>query len=234
MSWAICPDANLITQAYGCTPILSEWADASCKSGRFHSGIDLGRTDGGWNLYRKPVYATRAGQVVKVGAATLAGYQVDTRVVLYFGDQSVTIRADDGHFTMYGHLDWANCSVGARVKIGDPIGLVGTKGNSTAPHLHVEVRSDGPYQPGPQPTVDPSSYLNPLPNTQEAEMLILDTGTAAKWLLDGGQILDIDSGATLQALQGAGVKTITVTQGFIDTNRRKGTQGAVSGTLTVT
>jgi hypothetical protein len=51
----------------------------------------------------------------------------------------------------------------------------------------------------------------------EEEMLILTVGgSAAKWLLIGGALVDIDSSQTLQGLTDAGIKTATVTPTFID------------------
>jgi murein DD-endopeptidase MepM/ murein hydrolase activator NlpD len=54
--------------------------------------------------------------------------------------------------TYYGHLSMAKVRKGARVKRMDIIGLVGSTGYSTGPHLHYEVRESGR-------AVDPMKYI---------------------------------------------------------------------------
>lgn len=46
-----------------------------------------------------------------------------------------------GYSTIYGHLSWQNPEFvsGSQVKMGDPLGMVGSTGNSTGPHLHYEL-----------------------------------------------------------------------------------------------
>jgi murein DD-endopeptidase MepM/ murein hydrolase activator NlpD len=58
---------------------------------------------------------------------------------------SVIARLDDGLYMLYGHLQAGSLKVkdGDRVRRGDPLGLVGNSGNSSAPHLHFRVM-DGP------------------------------------------------------------------------------------------
>jgi murein DD-endopeptidase MepM/ murein hydrolase activator NlpD len=55
-----------------------------------------------------------------------------------YGNQ-VQIQHSDGTITTYSHLSEIDVSVGESVAAGDQIGLVGTTGNSTGPHLHFEV-----------------------------------------------------------------------------------------------
>jgi murein DD-endopeptidase MepM/ murein hydrolase activator NlpD len=153
-AWDVAPSTDYVSQAYGCTSFNLEWPCAGCGARYFHAGIDLGYSGDGWAIYRTPVVATRPGLVVAVGMP-------------YLGDQAVSVRYDDGIFLEHGHLDEAWAGVGARVQPGDVIGLLGTKGASTAPHIHVEARVDGPFQgvagcPSNDPSRDPSAYLNGL------------------------------------------------------------------------
>jgi murein DD-endopeptidase MepM/ murein hydrolase activator NlpD len=60
----------------------------------------------------------------------------------------VIINHGNGVTTRHGHLSRLNVKVGQRVQRNDVIGLVGTTGRSTAPHLHYEVRvNDRPRNP---------------------------------------------------------------------------------------
>ena len=54
----------------------------------------------------------------------------------------VRIRHAGGVESFYAHLSSTSVSVGQKVDVGDQIGQVGTTGNSTGPHLHLEVRVD--------------------------------------------------------------------------------------------
>jgi murein DD-endopeptidase MepM/ murein hydrolase activator NlpD len=45
--------------------------------------------------------------------------------------------------TLYGHLDRLLVTSGQVVQTGQPIGLEGSTGNSTGPHVHFEVRLGG-------------------------------------------------------------------------------------------
>jgi murein DD-endopeptidase MepM/ murein hydrolase activator NlpD len=100
----------------------------------FHTGIDIAGPQ------HEPVLAAEDGQVV-VAATGTSGY--GKYVVLTHG-QGVT--------TLYGHLDQILVKPGDRVSQGSAIGLEGSTGNSTGPHLHFEVRVNGT-------PVDPVTYL---------------------------------------------------------------------------
>lgn len=89
---------------------------------RFHWGIDLAAPVG------TPVVAAHVGRV------HLAGWSGD------YGNL-VILLADDGTLsTWYGHLSKISVRQGMTVDKGDVLGLVGSTGKSTGPHLHFEVR----------------------------------------------------------------------------------------------
>ena len=100
---------------------------------RFHSGIDLAAP------YGTLVKAADGGQVVQAGYFGGYGYSV----MLYHGG---------GFATWYAHLSSINVSMGQFVQRGQVIGLVGSTGWTTGPHLHFEVRINGVPQ-------NPRAYL---------------------------------------------------------------------------
>jgi murein DD-endopeptidase MepM/ murein hydrolase activator NlpD len=117
-----------------CAPVTSEYGP---RWGRMHRGIDLGAPTG------TPIGAARAGQVIF--ANWQGGYG---RLVL--------IRHDDGVVTAYAHMSSFAVSEGQRVDRGQRIGNVGSTGNSTGPHLHLEFRVGGQAQ-------NPRQYLSGSP-----------------------------------------------------------------------
>lgn len=72
-----------------------------------------------------PVLACMDGIVLKVIQGT-TGY-----------GRHVVLAHDDGWYTTYGHLSETLCKEGDRVSKGQKIGLAGSTGNSTGPHLHL-------------------------------------------------------------------------------------------------
>ena len=68
----------------------------------------------------------------------------------------VSILGDDGYVIYYCHLAGRAVSGGQRVEAGQPLGIEGSTGRSTGPHLHFEVRRDGIQ-------TDPCAYLG-IPN----------------------------------------------------------------------
>jgi murein DD-endopeptidase MepM/ murein hydrolase activator NlpD len=91
---------------------------------RFHSGIDIGAPAG------TPVVATAAGTIVSAGWN--GGY-----------GKAIIIQHNDVQQTLYGHLSEISVQAGQQIAQGSVIGLVGSTGNSTGPHLHFESRSPG-------------------------------------------------------------------------------------------
>lgn len=94
-------------------------------------------------------YAAPVGTKVQaVADGTVIDEALDSGYGIY-----VQIDHHDGYQTIYGHLSKRNVKVGDQVKKGQVVGLVGTTGNVTGPHLHFEVRK------GKNNPVDPGSYL---------------------------------------------------------------------------
>jgi len=102
----------------------------------FHTGIDLVEPFG------SQVYAADDGIVALVGSSS-SGY-----------GRYVVIAHSGGLDTLYGHLSTALVKVGQQVVQGQTIGLEGSTGNSTGPHLHFELRIK-------QQPIDPTPYLPP-------------------------------------------------------------------------
>lgn len=94
------------------------------KRPAFHAGVDFG-------AYRlAPIVATADGVVKFVGRN---------------GGYGRTVEIDHGHgfVTRYAHLEKTYVKRGARVKMGEKIGGMGSTGRSTATHLHYEIYFQG-------------------------------------------------------------------------------------------
>ena len=119
-----------ITQPFGPTALAFEPAMTfnGVTYPHFHTGIDIaGALD-------TPVRAAADGVVAIAGAET----DSSGRLVGY--GNYVVIAHAGRMITLYGHLDQLLVHVGQVVHAGDVIGLEGSSGNSTGPHLHFEVR----------------------------------------------------------------------------------------------
>jgi hypothetical protein len=122
--WTRPVDGAVVSQAFGCTIYAFEPVDHACPSGHIHTGIDLAVPLG------TPVRAALPGTVQVIVSATGFGLHV---IVDHGG----------GLATLYGHLQSVVVHDGDAVDAGDLLGLAGSTGNSTGPHLHFEVRRDG-------------------------------------------------------------------------------------------
>ncbi|PZT71033.1 peptidase [Streptomyces sp. SW4] len=102
-------------------------------------------------------YHTGADFVVPTGTslkAVGAGTVVSAGWAGSYGNQ-VVIKLADGHYAQYAHLSSLSVSSGQSVSAGQQIGLSGSTGNSTGPHLHFEIRTTPDYGSD----VDPIAYL---------------------------------------------------------------------------
>ena len=93
-----------------------------------HSGIDIPAQGG------TPILAARSGQVITSVYGSGAYWSYGNYVVIDHGD---------GETTLYAHMSSRAVSEGEMVTQGQVIGYVGTTGNSTGNHLHLEVRENG-------------------------------------------------------------------------------------------
>ncbi|RLD62801.1 MAG: hypothetical protein DRI95_12530 [Bacteroidetes bacterium] len=103
------------------------------KKKKMHKGVDLKAERG------TEIYATADGKVREASYKDAYGHRI-------------IIDHDKVYSTLYAHLKEYKIKKGDKVKKGDVIGLVGSTGLSTAPHLHYEVMKAGE-------NVDPADYM---------------------------------------------------------------------------
>jgi len=109
----------------------------SYPDAQFHPGVDLGAD------YGEVVHAAAAGTVASAGWDGGFGEKID-------------IDHGNGYHTWYAHLSRMDVQPGSFVHKGQAIGLVGSTGFSTGPHLHYQVMLNGS-------PIDPEPYLNGIP-----------------------------------------------------------------------
>jgi murein DD-endopeptidase MepM/ murein hydrolase activator NlpD len=126
-------DGAVITQPFGCTALQLEPYDPFCPSRHVHTGIDLAAPVG------KEVYSATSGTANLGFDPHGAG--------LY-----VVVTADSHVRIFYCHLSAFRVLGGVAVQPGQIIGLLGSTGLATGPHVHFEVQVDGS-------PVDPAAWL---------------------------------------------------------------------------
>ena len=109
------PISGIITSRFG--------AKSSIRVSN-HTGLDIGASIG------TPIKAAAAGTVTFSGYKGSYGYMV-------------VISHSDEVETYYGHCSKLYVTAGQKVNQGDVIAAVGNTGNSTGPHLHLEIRVNG-------------------------------------------------------------------------------------------
>ena len=121
---AYLPVSGSITSRYGVSSRLRKST---------HTGLDIATTQG------TPI------KVVADGTVTNASYS---------GSYGNLVKVDHGNNleTWYAHTSKMYVKVGQKVNAGDVIAAVGSTGNSTGPHLHLEIRINGEH-------VNPQDYL---------------------------------------------------------------------------
>ena len=124
---SIWPVKGWVTSGFG--PRVSPFTEKPA----WHDGLDIGAAA------NAPVQAPAQGRVTSVGFDPKLGN---------------TVKLDHGYGieTLYGHLAKSLVKEGQRVKRGDVVGLVGSSGLATGPHLHYMVKVNGQ-------TFDPTKYI---------------------------------------------------------------------------
>lgn len=123
-------------QKYG-NPFSYEWlGNITCLYGyrenptgagtEIHRGLDIGAAEG------TPLYAAVDGKVIEAGDRGDWG-------------NTIIVEDDEGRQVRYAHCSALLATVGQKVKKGEEIAKVGNTGNSTGPHLHVEIKENGEY-----------------------------------------------------------------------------------------
>jgi hypothetical protein len=123
------PGSYVVTQEYSGPTFYSN-----------HTGIDLGSKG---SVIGGRVEAVRNGTVIRAGWDT-TGY-----------GNLVVVDHGDGLKSYYAHLNSISVGVGQQVNINTQVGTLGTTGNSTGPHLHLEVRLNNVPQ-------NPRNYISGL------------------------------------------------------------------------
>lgn len=112
LAWPVDPVGSNISSCYG-----PRW-------GGMHKGVDISLA------IDKPVYASADGEV------SFAGYADG------YGPYFVIIKHRAGLYTSYGHMNGMIVKAGDTVKQGQQIGINGSQGQSTGPHVHFNVTVD--------------------------------------------------------------------------------------------
>lgn len=98
------------------------------RSGQMHYGTDIAAPLG------TPIRAIADADVIEAGPAAGFGLWVRLRH---------TSGPDAGTVSVYGHMQTITTRTGAHVRAGEQIATVGSRGQSTGPHLHLEIWPGG-------------------------------------------------------------------------------------------
>lgn len=106
-----------------------------------HSGQDYAVSSG------TAVHSVAKGTVVKAGGNGAGDGPA-------YGN-AVVVKHGNGTYSQYAHLSNVQVSVGDQVKSGEQIARSGNTGNSSGPHLHLEIRTTPDYGSA----IDPAKFL---------------------------------------------------------------------------
>lgn len=120
--------SHYVTSPYGKRP------SPGGVGSRYHKGMDIGRVG-----YTTEVHAAKAGTVIVSQYSSSYG-------------NYVVVSHGSGNTTLYAHMSSRKVSVGQDVKQGDVLGITGSTGRSTGPHLHFEITENGQR-------INPAKYL---------------------------------------------------------------------------
>jgi len=90
-----------------------------------HKGVDIGRVG-----YTTDIHAAKAGTVIISQYSTSYG-------------NYVVVSHGSGNTTLYAHMSSRSVTAGQKVAQGDKLGVTGSTGHSTGPHLHFEISENG-------------------------------------------------------------------------------------------
>lgn len=121
------PGFTIITTSFG------EVYNLVDPNGSAHTGTDIA----GANINCTPIYAIQDGLVTTSG---YSNYGYGNYIIINHGECTDN---NSSYISLYGHCSSLAVEEGENVKKGQLIGYVGTTGNSTGPHLHIEVRVNG-------------------------------------------------------------------------------------------
>ncbi len=121
------PGFTIITTRFG------EVYNLVDPAGSAHTGADIA----GAGINCTPIYAIQAGTVTTSG---YSNYGYGNYIIINHGE---CIDDNSSYISLYGHCSSLAVEEGQVVEKGQLIGYVGTTGNSTGPHLHLEVRVNG-------------------------------------------------------------------------------------------
>jgi murein DD-endopeptidase MepM/ murein hydrolase activator NlpD len=139
-------DISMISSGFGYR------TDPIDGGGAFHPGLDFRGPIG------SPIHAAARGTVSFVGQRSGYGNVVE-------------ISHGNGLLTRYAHMSAQKAHIGQQVQAGDVIGLIGSTGRSTGPHLHFEVRIN-------DRAVNPRPFLETAPHVLEEARAKLPRRTA--------------------------------------------------------
>ncbi|MCW0214233.1 MAG: M23 family metallopeptidase [Pseudonocardia sp.] len=109
------------------------------RGGTSHMGLDIAAPIG------TPIRVPIAGTVINSGPASGFGLWV-------------RVQHADGTITVYGHINRSLVGVGQQVAAGQQIAEVGNRGESTGPHLHIEVINPAGTKINPKPWLDEHGF----------------------------------------------------------------------------